>query len=390
MIAFDTVGRGEPLVLLHGVGANRGIWRHVVQRIATERPLLAPDLPGFGDSPPAGGGFRFDETADALADAVGERVTAPFDLAGNSLGGAVALILALQRPELVHRLVLVAPAGFSPTPKLVAAAAGRLSGPAIASRRLLGSRLMSSEIAPRVLLWGTVAAPQSLSAQDGRAMLQASRGSTRIGAAVAALLGADLVSQLGRLEVNGSYYLSTPNRVSGDTLGQGLLVHKLNFEPTWSDPLGDPIASLPATEPVAAGPNPTNESCRRREARGLVDPSLRCPTPPRSPTPPPRATRSGPACRPRRDHRNLPGARRPRRAARLGGDRLRREDHRLLRACDAECPEDRQLRAQFLDPSGSAGDLAWLYGYGRPDPGQPHQRSSPEPDQLGFRNPTRL
>ena len=131
-------------------------------------------------------------------------------------------------------------------------------------------------------------------------MLQASRGSTRIGAAVAALLGADLVSQLGRLEVNRSYYLSTPNRVSGDTLGQGLLVHKLNFEPTRSDPLGDPIASLPATEPVAASPNPTNESCRRREARGLVDLSLRCPTPPRSPTPPPRATRSGPARRPRR------------------------------------------------------------------------------------------
>ena len=201
MIAFDAVGRGEPLVLLHGVGANRGIWRYVTPRIAAERLVLAPDLPGFGDSAPVGAGFRLDKTAGALADVLAGRVTAPFDLVGNSLGGAVALILALQRPELVHRLVLVAPAGFSPSPKLVSAAAGWLSEPVIVSRRLLGSPLMGSEIARRVLLWGAVAAPQRLSAQDARAMLQASRGSTRIGAAVAAVLRADLSGKLARLEL---------------------------------------------------------------------------------------------------------------------------------------------------------------------------------------------
>ena len=58
--------------------------------------------------------------------------------------------------------------------------------------------------------------------------------------------------------VHGTYYLYMLNRVSGDTLGQGLLVHKLDFRPTRSNPLGDPIASLPATEPVDAGPNPVN------------------------------------------------------------------------------------------------------------------------------------
>jgi hypothetical protein len=58
--------------------------------------------------------------------------------------------------------------------------------------------------------------------------------------------------------MHGTYYLYMLNRVSGDTLGQGLLVHKLSFRPTRSSPLGDPIASLPATEPVDAGPNPVN------------------------------------------------------------------------------------------------------------------------------------
>jgi pimeloyl-ACP methyl ester carboxylesterase len=201
MIELDTVGHGEPLVLLHGVGANRGIWRNVIDQIAAERLVLAPDLPGFGDSPPVGAGFRLHEIAGALADVLSEHVTEPFDLVGNSLGGAVALILALQRPELVHRLVLVAPAGFSPRPRLVADALGRLSDPMIVFRRLLGNPLTSSGIGRRLLLWGTIAAPQQLSAQDARRMLQASRGASRVGAAVAAVLAADLRSELARLDL---------------------------------------------------------------------------------------------------------------------------------------------------------------------------------------------
>src|ERR1035441_9740051 len=101
-----------------------------------------------------------------VASAASEHVTEPFDLVGNSLGGAVALILALQRPELVHRLVLVAPAGFSPRPRLVADALGRLSDPMIVFRRLLGNPLTSSGIGRRLLLSGTIAAPQQLLGQE--------------------------------------------------------------------------------------------------------------------------------------------------------------------------------------------------------------------------------
>ncbi|MGO9898710.1 MAG: hypothetical protein ACLP0J_03205 [Solirubrobacteraceae bacterium] len=60
------------------------------------------------------------------------------------------------------------------------------------------------------------------------------------------------------LKLHGTYYLYTLNRVSGDTLGQGLLIHELDFRPTRRDPLGDPIANLPASEPTDAGPNPVN------------------------------------------------------------------------------------------------------------------------------------
>jgi len=198
-IALDTIGHGEPLVLLHGVGASRGIWRKVIDQLAADRLVLAPDLPGFGDSPPAGAAFSLEKTADALAEELSQRVREPFDLVGNSLGGAVGLILAVRRPELVRRLILVAPAGFSPRPRLASAAVGRLSDPLIRFRRVIGTPLVSVGIARRVLLWGTVDAPQQLSAQDARTMLQGSRGSSRVGAAVAEVLRSDLRSELTRL-----------------------------------------------------------------------------------------------------------------------------------------------------------------------------------------------
>ncbi len=59
-------------------------------------------------------------------------------------------------------------------------------------------------------------------------------------------------------QIDGSYYLYTLNRVSGDALGQGLLVHKLNWATSSKYPFGDPVAALPAQEPVDAGPNPDN------------------------------------------------------------------------------------------------------------------------------------
>ena len=114
MIAIDESGQGPPLVLLHGVGASRAVWRLVTPALAEDRHVIAPDLPGFGESAPAANGFDLDTAAAALADPLAERAGGPFDLLGNSLGGAVAFRLAIARPDLVRRLVLSAPAGFAP------------------------------------------------------------------------------------------------------------------------------------------------------------------------------------------------------------------------------------------------------------------------------------
>jgi pimeloyl-ACP methyl ester carboxylesterase len=154
--------------------------------------VLAPDLPGFGDSAPAGPGFEFEAVNEALAGPLAERAGGRFDLLGTSLGGAVALSFAATHPELVRRLVLAAPAGFTPSPWPVASAAGKLADPALAVRRLVGVRLASSAAARRILLWGAVADPRRLEPGDVRLILESSRRASRLGPALTAVLRADL------------------------------------------------------------------------------------------------------------------------------------------------------------------------------------------------------
>jgi pimeloyl-ACP methyl ester carboxylesterase len=201
VIAVDEAGTGDALVLLHGVGASRGVWRRVLPRLARRHRVLAPDLPGFGGSDPAGDGFDLDAVADALAAGLADRCDVPFALVGNSLGGAVAVVLAARRPDLVRRLVLAAPAGFGPHRAPLARAGGIAGARLIGLRRRVGAPLAGSATARRVLLFGTVGAPADLPAGEARAMLTASRDSARIGPAIAAVMAADLRPRLSTLTV---------------------------------------------------------------------------------------------------------------------------------------------------------------------------------------------
>jgi pimeloyl-ACP methyl ester carboxylesterase len=88
------------VVLLHsGVGDSRQ-WRRQVAGLAGAFEIVAPDLPGYGDEPMPTEPFSFVDFVSPLL---------PGALVGNSLGGGIALRTALARPELVERLVLIAP-----------------------------------------------------------------------------------------------------------------------------------------------------------------------------------------------------------------------------------------------------------------------------------------
>jgi pimeloyl-ACP methyl ester carboxylesterase len=116
VLGIDRSGSGPPLVLLHPLGADRKVWRPVTPLLAAEREVLAVDLPGFGDSPPLAG--PGDPTPAALAGAVAAGLAAlgveDFDVAGNSLGGWVALELGLAGRA--RSVVAIGPAGLWPEP----------------------------------------------------------------------------------------------------------------------------------------------------------------------------------------------------------------------------------------------------------------------------------
>jgi pimeloyl-ACP methyl ester carboxylesterase len=110
-IRFEVAGQGEPVVMVHGLSGSTRWWDRTVPALAARYRVYLVDLPGFGSMRRAEGGFVLSEAAGWLSswmEAVGlERA----HLVGHSMGGYISLMLAARRPDLLRRLVLVAPAG---------------------------------------------------------------------------------------------------------------------------------------------------------------------------------------------------------------------------------------------------------------------------------------
>lgn len=106
-IAFIEKGEGEPLLLIHGVGLNAEAWGPQIEALATTHRVIALDMPGHGGSiaPPAGASIAdYVAQAMALLDALG---IAKANVAGHSMGGLVALGLALDHPDRILRVALL-------------------------------------------------------------------------------------------------------------------------------------------------------------------------------------------------------------------------------------------------------------------------------------------
>ncbi|MFG3303033.1 alpha/beta fold hydrolase [Micromonospora chersina] len=111
-VVFERRGAGAPLVLLHGIGHHWAAWSPVLDRLAEAHDVIAVDLPGFGRSPVPAAGLPAD--MPGLVAAVVELFAAlglerPH-VAGNSLGGAIALELAASGA--VSSATALSPAGF--------------------------------------------------------------------------------------------------------------------------------------------------------------------------------------------------------------------------------------------------------------------------------------
>jgi pimeloyl-ACP methyl ester carboxylesterase len=114
-----TPGTGDPALYVHGLGGSSTNWTDLAALLTEHVDGMALDLPGFGGSDPArDGDYSLAAHARVVARVIEQWDRGPVHLAGNSLGGAISVLVAARRPDLVKTLTLVSPAMPDLRPRL--------------------------------------------------------------------------------------------------------------------------------------------------------------------------------------------------------------------------------------------------------------------------------
>ena len=130
-----------PLLLLHGLGATKASWLTIVPALARSHRVTVVDLPGFGASSKPNGRYTATWFADRMFDFLDEIGHHRTLVAGNSMGGRIAMEMAMQRPERVDGIACLCPAApFSRRPALQVV---RLLRPELS---VIASRLPRSQV----------------------------------------------------------------------------------------------------------------------------------------------------------------------------------------------------------------------------------------------------
>ena len=113
----ETYGNGDPILCLHGLGANTYTWRHFITPFSRNNKLILVDLRGFGASPkPHDTHYSIEEHAEDIYKLILDDDLTRLTLIGNSFGGGVALLMALrlceEKPTRLSKLVLIDSGGY--------------------------------------------------------------------------------------------------------------------------------------------------------------------------------------------------------------------------------------------------------------------------------------
>jgi pimeloyl-ACP methyl ester carboxylesterase len=112
---YEIHGDGPPLVLLHGaMGTIESCFEGLLPRLAARRKVVAVELQGHGRTPDVDRPLTHEAMADDVAGLIRLLDLGPADVAGYSMGGAVALQVAVRHPELVRRIAFFGGTSFSP------------------------------------------------------------------------------------------------------------------------------------------------------------------------------------------------------------------------------------------------------------------------------------
>ena len=122
-VSYLKAGSGPVLLLIHGIAGSMDNWQEVIEPLAQRHTVVAPSLPGHGNSAPGAGDYSLGALAAGLRDLLAALGYHRATLVGHSLGGGIAMQFAYQFPEITERLVLVSSGGLGPEVSAVLRAA---------------------------------------------------------------------------------------------------------------------------------------------------------------------------------------------------------------------------------------------------------------------------
>ena len=142
-------GRGEVLLLLHGMAGSSQTWQSVIRPLSRHYRVVAPDLPGHGQSTKPRSDYSLGAFAALLRDLLDELGVTRATIVGHSLGGGIAMQFVYQHPDYAQRLILIGSGGLGPdvglTLRLLSAPGAEFVMPIIAPQKVLaaGERVWS-------------------------------------------------------------------------------------------------------------------------------------------------------------------------------------------------------------------------------------------------------
>ncbi len=110
--AFVKTGQGPVILLLHGMACDHTTWTSVIEKLAQDYTVIAPDLLGHGLSDKPRADYSVGGYANGMRDLITVLNIDKVTVVGHSLGGGVAMQFAYQFPERTERMILVAPGGL--------------------------------------------------------------------------------------------------------------------------------------------------------------------------------------------------------------------------------------------------------------------------------------
>ena len=198
---YLVAGSGSAVVLVHGLGGAASNWVELAPKLARTARVIVPELPGHGGSSPLAAAPNLRPFADRVAGVLELERVASAAMVGHSLGGSIALRLAMRHPDLVGAIVLAGAAGISSS-RRTAEYGLRVTALLQPARRIAPYRrriAVSPFLRTVVLGGGGAADPIALSARAAEGVLEGPARHSDTLSAARALLLEDPRSELDRV-----------------------------------------------------------------------------------------------------------------------------------------------------------------------------------------------